>query len=61
MTPKWLGPLLLCVGCLNALIGTLMAIQIPPARVGFLPYLILLCGLVLMFSGYYTGKRRGGN
>jgi VIT1/CCC1 family predicted Fe2+/Mn2+ transporter len=49
------------VGAFNALIGTIMAIQIPPTRVGFFPYVILLCGLVLMFSGYYTGKRRDGS
>lgn len=41
MTPRWLGAALLCVGALNALIGTIMAIQIPPVRVGLFPYVIL--------------------
>jgi hypothetical protein len=49
------------VGALNALIGTIMAIQIPPERIGISPYLIALSGLVLMFGGYYTGKRKDGN
>jgi uncharacterized membrane protein len=61
MTPRRLGTFLLSVGALNALIGTIMAIQIPPARAGFFPYVILLCGLVSMYAGYYTGKRKDWN
>jgi hypothetical protein len=61
MTPRQLGTYLLCTGALNALIGTVMAIQVPPDRVGFLPYVILLCGLISMFAGYYTGKRKDWN
>jgi hypothetical protein len=61
LKPLQLGTFLLCVGALNALIGTIMAIQIPPERIGISPYLIALSGLVLMFGGYYTGKRKDGN
>jgi len=61
MAPRRVGTFLLCVGALNALIGAIMVIQLPPARLGFFPYVILICGLVLMFSGYYTGRRRDGN
>lgn len=53
-----LGISLLCVGALNALIGTMLAIQVPSERVGGLPYVIIFCGLILMFAGYYTGKRK---
>ncbi|SFT76348.1 hypothetical protein [Arthrobacter sp. ov118] len=59
MKPRQLGTLLLCVGALNALIGTIMALQIPQERVGISPYVLALSGLVLMFVGYYTGKRKG--
>jgi hypothetical protein len=33
------GIFLLCVGALNALIGTIMAIQIPLERIGIAPWL----------------------
>ncbi len=52
---------LLCAGALNALIGTIMAIQIPPERIGISPYVLALSGLILMFGGYYTGKRKDWN
>jgi hypothetical protein len=58
MAPKRLGILLLCVGALNVLIGTILAVQIAPARIGASPYVIVFCGLILMFAGYYTGKRK---
>ncbi|SDL97626.1 hypothetical protein [Arthrobacter sp. ok362] len=61
MTSRRLGTFLLCVGAFEALIGTIMAIQIPPARLGVSPYVLVFCGLVLMFGGYYTGKRESGN
>jgi hypothetical protein len=58
MAPRRLGIFLLCVGALNALIGTLLAIQVPPERIGGSPYVLIFCGLILMFAGYYTGKRK---
>ena len=61
MKPRQLGTLLLCVGALNALIGTIMAIQIPPEHIGISPYVLALSGLILMFGGYYTGKRKDWN
>lgn len=48
----------MCVGALNALIGTMLAIQVPAERLGASPFIIMLCGLVLMLAGYYTGKRK---
>ena len=57
MTPKWIGTFLLCVGAFEALIGTGMAIQIPPDRIGISPYVLALSGLALMFGGYFTGRR----
>lgn len=57
MKLRQVGTFLLCVGALNALIGTIMAIQLPTARVGFFPYVIMLSGLTLMFCGYYIGRR----
>lgn len=57
IAPRRLGIFLLCVGALNALIGTMLAIHVPPKRIGGSPYVIILCGLILMFAGYYTGKR----
>lgn len=56
--PKRLGILLLCVGAVNVLIGTMLAIQIAPERIGASPYIIVLCGLILMYGGYYTGNRK---
>lgn len=61
MAPKRLGTFLLCVGALNVLIGAILAVQIAPARIGASPYVIAFCGLVLMFGGYYTGKRKSWN
>ncbi|WP_155855825.1 hypothetical protein [Arthrobacter sp. 9MFCol3.1] len=61
MKPRQLGMFLLCAGALNALIGTIMAIQIPPERIGISPYVLALSGLILMFGGYYTGKRKDWN
>lgn len=58
MSPQRLGIFLMCVGALNALIGTMLAIQVPAERLGASPYVIMLCGLVLMLAGYYTGKRK---
>jgi hypothetical protein len=52
---------LLCAGALNALIGTIMAIQIPPERIGISPYVLALSGLILMFGGYYIGKGKDWN
>jgi hypothetical protein len=59
MTTTRVGTALVCVGALNALIGTIM-LQLPTARVGFYPYVLLLSGLVLIFCGYFTGRRLGG-
>jgi hypothetical protein len=39
----------------------IMAIQIPPERIGITPYVFALSGLGLMFGGYYTGKRKDWN
>ena len=61
MKPRQLGMLLLCAGALNALMGIVMAIQIPPERTGVWPYVLTLSGLVLMLAGHYTGKRKDGN
>jgi hypothetical protein len=61
MTPRRLGTFLLCVGALDALMGSIMAIQLPPERAGISPFVLLLSGLVLMFCGYYIGRRGGGN
>lgn len=58
MAPKRLGTLLLCMGALNVLIGTILAVQIPPARLGASAYVFVFCGLILMFAGHYTGKRK---
>ena len=58
MAPKQLGILLLGAGALNVLIGTALAVQIAPARIGTSPYVIVFCGIILMFAGYYTGKRK---
>lgn len=58
MAPQRLGIFLLCVGALNVLVGTMLAIQVPPERIGWSPYIIIFCGLILMFGGYYTGKRK---
>lgn len=58
MSPQRLGIFLMCVGALNALIGTMLAIQVSAERLGASPFIIMLCGLVLMLAGYYTGKRK---
>lgn len=58
MTRQRLGIFLLCVGALNVLIGTMLATQIAPEQIGASPYIIVFCGLILMFGGYYTGKRK---
>ncbi|GAB3566392.1 hypothetical protein GCM10027405_25400 [Arthrobacter alkaliphilus] len=58
MAPRRLGIILLCLGALNALIGTLLAIRVPPERIDGSPPVIIVCGLILMFAGYYTGKRK---
>lgn len=58
MSPQRLGIFLLCVGALNALIGTMLAIQVSAERLGASAFIIILCGLVLMLAGYYTGKRK---
>ncbi|MDQ0850673.1 hypothetical protein QFZ65_002611 [Arthrobacter sp. B3I9] len=60
MKPRRLGIFLLCVGALDALMGTILAIQIPPDRIGISPYVLAVSGVVLMFGGYYTGKRKDG-
>ena len=61
MTSRWVGTFLLCVGALNALIGTIMVIQLPTAHIGVFPYVILISGLALMLGGYVTGRRRDGS
>jgi hypothetical protein len=61
LKPRQLGTFLLCVGALNALIGTMMAIQVPPERIGIAPFVLALNGLFVMFGGYHTGKRKDGN
>jgi hypothetical protein len=43
MTPKGVGTLLMCVGALNALIGTMLAIQIPSGQ-GAIPVLTVTAG-----------------
>lgn len=58
MAPQRLGIILLCVGAANALIGTVLIIQFPAERTGGWPYVIIICGLLIMFAGYYTGKRK---
>lgn len=61
MKPRQLGIFLLCVGASNVLVGVILAVQIPPDRIGISPYVLSLSGLVLMFGGYYTGRRKNGN
>lgn len=37
--------------------GSILALQIPPERIGVSAYVLVFSGLVLMFCGYYIGKR----
>jgi hypothetical protein len=59
MTPKWLGIALLCVGAVNALLGTAMVLQSTTSNIW--AYFVVLGGLVLMFCGYLIGKRKSWN
>jgi hypothetical protein len=61
LKPRQLGIFLLCVGASNVLVGVILAVQIAPERIGASPYVLAFCGLILMFGGYYTGKRKDGN
>jgi len=56
MTPRSLGIALLCVGAVNALIGTVLALQSSSNNTW--AYFIVLGGVVLMICGYFIGKRK---
>lgn len=59
MTPRWLGTALLCVGAVNALIGTMLVLQSTSNNIW--AYFVVLGGIVLMFCGYFIGKRKSWN
>lgn len=59
MTPRWLGIALLCVGAVNALIGTMLVLQSTSNNIW--AYSVVLGGIVLMFCGYFIGKRKSWN
>ncbi|MDQ0028789.1 hypothetical protein [Arthrobacter bambusae] len=56
MTPRWLGIALLCVGSLNALVGTMLVLRYTPSNNAW-AYSIMLCGVGVMICGYFIGKR----
>lgn len=56
MTPRRIGTVLLCVGAMNALLGTMLALQ--SASNDAWAYVIVLSGIVVMICGYLIGKRK---
>lgn len=56
MTPRRIGTALLCVGAVNALLGTMLALQ--SASNDAWAYVIVLSGIVVMICGYLIGKRK---
>lgn len=56
MTPRRIGTALLCVGAVNALLGTMLALQ--SASNDAWRYVIVLSGIVVMICGYLIGKRK---
>ena len=56
MTPRGLGILLLCVGAVNALLGTILAFRSESNNVW--AYVIVTSGIVVMMCGYFIGKRK---
>lgn len=56
MTPRRIGTALLCVGAVNALLGTMLAFQ--SASNNAWAYVIVVSGIVVMICGYLIGKRK---
>lgn len=56
MTPRRIGTALLCVGAVNALLGTMLAFQ--SASTDAWAYVIVVSGIVVMICGYLIGKRK---
>lgn len=48
-----------CVGAVNALIGTMLVLQSTSNNIW--AYFVVLGGIVLMFCGYFIGKRKSWN
>jgi hypothetical protein len=59
MTPRWIGSALLCVGAVNAVLGTMLAFRSASNNVW--PYVIVVSGVVVMICGYFIGKRKSWN
>lgn len=56
MTPRGIGIALLCVGAVNALLGTMLAFQSEMNNVW--AYVIVISGVVVMICGYFIGQRK---
>jgi NhaP-type Na+/H+ or K+/H+ antiporter len=59
MTPRGIGIALLCVGAVNTLLGTMLALRSESNNIW--AYVIVISGLVVMICGYFIGKRKSWN